>query len=250
VRDVLTTFWRGTLGWTALLAVGLLLVSALSGSIADALSQAPVWLVMALTLAAYPGGLVAAEPVFADDRASIPRACVLLGAGLSASFLAFIVTNFVAPALVDAPSGDVFGATHGMDLGALAAALSAAREAAEGGPATPEGWLPYNHLAFHYVRRTDGMLLPTLFSVVGLLSGYWTRSMDRRALRTLSTWGLGGFLLVATYMAGENGYELVVVRAAGPVEFVGDLALIVPGTLIVALALGVVADRWGSTRVR
>ena len=233
---IAVVFWRSTLAWAALLAVGLLLVSALSGSLADAISNAMVWLVMALVLAAYPGGLSAAKPVFADEDRWAARAGALLAAGLSASLVAFLVTNFVAPALIDSPPGDAFDATHGMDIGELRAALIAAREAAEAGPRTPEAWMPYNHLAFHYVRRFDGMLLAVLFAAVGLLTGRWTSAADR-GVRSLCTWGLGGFLLLATYMAGENGYELVVTRAAGPVDFVGDLVLIVPGTLIVGLSI-------------
>jgi hypothetical protein len=247
MKRIAYVFWRSTAAWAALLAVGLVLVSAISGSFTDALANVPVWLVMAFVLAAYPGGLAASAPVFAEERGWLGRSMALLVAGLSASFLAFFATNFVAPALIDASPGDVFGATHGMDIGELRASLGSAREVAEAGPSTTESWLPYNHLAFHYVRRLDGMLLPVLFAAVGLLTGYWTSAVADRGLRSLYTWGMGGFLLVATYLAGENGYELIVTRASGPVEFAGDLVLIVPGTLIVGLALPLLAQRSGSS---
>jgi len=244
MRSVVSRFWRSTLLWTALLAAGLLLATAASGSLRQALAQAPAWLGMAFVLAAYPGGLAVARGVFDDHPGWVSRSFVLLSAGVSASVLAFVVMNLVAPALIEAPPAGRLGNTHGMDLGELAAALAAARQAAEAGPPTPDGWLTYNHLAFHYVRRVDGMLLPTLLALVGLLTGYWTRVRPvARRLGSLGEWAMGVFLLVATYMAGENGYELIVLRAGGPVEFVGDLVLIVPGALLVGLGLAVAVDR-------
>jgi hypothetical protein len=43
---------------------------------------------------------------------------------------------------------------------------------------------------------------------------------------------MGLFLLVSTYLAGENSYEMIVLRSAGPVYFAGDFVLVVPLLLL------------------
>ena len=57
----------------------------------------------------------------------------------------------------------------------------------------------------------------------------------------MGQWGIAAFLLVSTYFAGENGYEMILTHIGGPAEFVGDLVLIVPGTLIIGLGFATVA---------
>ena len=243
-------YLRALFLWTLIIAAILLTVTAVSGSLLTAVTQAPAWLGFAFIVAAYPAGIQSAPDVFDTDRSLLVGLAAFSGLAIATSAAAFVMVNVVAPAVLD-PGPDFFSPPHGLTLAELREALVTARRDAEAGPPTPEGWMLFNHLAFHYVRRTDGMLLPSLLAFCGLMVGYWggrDRGEDADPAQAgapwfaLAAWAVGAFLVVSTYMAGENGYELVIVRMGGPAEFVGDFVLIVPGALIVGLAVGVGFD--------
>ncbi|MGD2069317.1 MAG: hypothetical protein PVI57_11640 [Gemmatimonadota bacterium] len=240
---ILIGFWRSLAVWTAFIAILLGAVTLLTGSGARVMAQVPLWLGMAFTLAAYPAGVAVSGAVLRPDHG---RRGVTLGlfagSAVGASVLAFLLLNWVAPALLSPSAAPGFPEAAGMTLGQLAERLGAAAPRDSGG--TAADWLTYNHLAYHFVRRTDGMVLPALFACVGLLTGPWARRLPPATGRA-ALWGMGLFLTVTTYLAGENGYELIVLRMAGPAEFAADLVLIVPGTLILALALPTIADLLG-----
>ncbi len=63
-------------------------------------------------------------------------------------------------------------------------------------------------------------------------------------MRQLQHWSIGLFLIMSTYLAGENSYELIVLRAAGPVAFTGDFVLIVPTLLLMGLGWPAVLMFW------
>jgi hypothetical protein len=196
---------------------------------------------MAVVLAAYPAGIGVSGLVPGAGRWSIAGLALFAGAAISASAAAFVLANWVAPAVL--PPDPATGAplVQSLTLGAMTDSLGVLGQALPTGPATAEAWRPYNHLAYHYVRRTDGMVLPALFAWVGLLAGHGSAVIRVAPLRRLVRWSLGAFLLVSTYLAGENGYEMVALRSAGHAEFAADFVLIVPGTLIVGLGLAAVS---------
>lgn len=242
------TFWRTMAIWTAIIAGILIGITALTGGASELLASAPLWIGMAFLLAAYPAGIATVDHVLPDRTLSAASLATFTAVAASAAFAAFLLTNWVGPALQPSPASGLLADPSSMTLGELGEQLRVAGERARGGPDTAENWLPFNWLAWHFVRRTDGMLLPALFAGVGLLTGYWSRRIPRADLRRLVEWGIGAFLMISTYMAGENGYELILMRIGGPAEFVGDLVLIVPGTLIVGLGLATVADMLSDTR--
>lgn len=86
--------------------------------------------------------------------------------------------------------------------------------------------------------------MPLLLGLVGLLTGFWARGFERRELRQAQFWAMGFFLVLATYLVGENSYELIVLRAAGPVYFAGDLVLVVPALLAVGMGWPTVVTLW------
>lgn len=235
--SVLKTFWRLQLLWLLLISVLFAAVGALSGAGADALARAPVWMGMALLLASYPAGIGTHDVVLPGGEPSPAGLGAFLATSLSVTLVTFAFANWVAPRLLPAGPGAGLPDVAAMTLGELTRALHSARPTGTTPPATVEAWLPYNHLAFHYVRRLEGMLVPALLAWVGLFTGYWSQRLRPRSLRRLVQWSMGAFLVAATYFAGENGYELIVLQAAGPAEFAGDLILIVPGTLMLALGM-------------
>ena len=239
---LLLSFWRAMVVWTGIVAIILFGITALTGSGEGLLVSAPVWIGMAFMLAAYPAGISAADLAIPDRSFSVSRMAAFVALAVSASLAAFVLANWIAPALLPPSPPGGLPDPASMTLGEMHEELRLLGERAQGGPATAENWLPFNHIAYHLVRRTDGMLLPALFAWVGLLTGYWSSRIDRTELARLAEWGVGAFLLIATYFAGENGYEMILMRVGGPAEFVGNLVLIVPGTLIIGLGLATVAD--------
>lgn len=238
---VLKAFWSLQLLWLLLISALFVSLGALSGSGSDTLARAPAWMGMVLLLAAYPAGLGSADAVFQGAQASPARLGAFGAASLSATLVAFAFVNGAAPSLLTAGLRGGLPDAAAMTLGELARAMDGARPVRELPPATVDAWLGYNHLAFHYVRRLEGTLAVALLAWVGLLTGYWSRRLRPRPLRRMAQWGMGAFVVVTTYFAGENGYELIVLRAAGPVEFAGDLVLVVPATLVGALGLATFA---------
>lgn len=219
-----------TLGILGVLSAPLLV----SGGFAALSESAGTLAALAFTLAAYPAGLSTAHALWEPGEEVRRVAGTAVAAGLACGGL-FVVVNYVAP-------------PGGVSLPELRRLLADAWERATAAGPSIDAWLPFNELAFQYTRRVDAMVLPLLFGGVGAFLGYWTADHPRPPVARAAQWILGAFLLVTTYFAGENGWELIVLRAAGPVPFVGDLALIVPGALALGLGLAVVADLTGESR--
>lgn len=186
------------------------------------------WLPMAVTLAAYPAGLAAANAVWQPGEVS-KRLVAFALAGAIASLALFVLINFVAPA-------------GGTSLAELKQLLQQTHQQATVGDATIDAWRPFNELAFQYTRRVDACLLPLILGGVGVCLGYWTSTPSRPHAARAAEWFLGAFLVVTTYFAGENGVELIIDQAAGPVTFVGDLVFIVPGALLAGLGVVVALE--------
>lgn len=249
---LLLRFWLAVGVWTALLLSLLLAVSFLSGQSAREVGGSLVsWLGLALALAAYPAGVHASGEVFREGGGVMRRAVTVALAAASVSVLLLGPGNFVAPVAQRwlASVADVEVAEAEPAVMTLTELQAAAREAAEqarsaaAGAATHD-WLVANRLAWHYVRRTDGTALPFLLGIVGLLTGFWASGFERRELRQAQFWGVGLFLVMATYLVGENSYELIVLRSAGPVYFAGDLVLVVPALLALGMGWPTVVTLW------
>ncbi len=235
---IVATFWKWLAIWTGL--VGALYVDAsLLGGGGAGVRALPVSLGMALVLASYPAGIAVSGSVFGNGGPSRSQLTAFVEAAVSACVVLFLLTNWLAPAVAEAGVGPAGGHLPWPQLRAAVQDLAVTTSA---GPATVDAWLPFNEMAFNYVRRTDGTVLPALFACVGLLVGYWAPRLGRPGLTRLAHWGVGLFLMVSTYFAGENGFEMIVLQSAGPVAFAADLVLIVPGTLIIGLGLATLAD--------
>ena len=239
---VLSSFWWRMVLWTGVISGILLGITVLTVEGGGVLISAPLWIGTAFVLAAYPAGIAVADDVIPNRGIRVSAVGMFMATAVSASLAAFVLANWLAPALLSSVSTGGLPDPAGMTLGEMRTELGVLGERARGGPATADNWLPFNHLAYHYVRRTDGMMLPALFACVGLFVGYWSRRIGRIEIRRMGLWGIAAFLLVSTYFAGENGYEMILIHIGRPAEFVGDLVLIVPGTLIIGLGFATVAS--------
>ncbi len=244
-------FWGFLAVWAGILLTLLLSVTLASGQGArEVLANLMSWTGLALALAAYPAGVAVSAGTFAERR-PVPRQLVaVMLAAASVSLIAFSLGNYVAPFAQRwlTPETEVRGSLEPatMTLGELKRQARAAVERAEAAAPTESArfWQAANRLAWHYVRRTDGAALPFLLGLIGLLTGYWSRWSRRRELQQAQQWGMGLFLVLSTYLVGENSYELIAMRSAGPVFFAGDLVMVVPLLLVVGLGWPTAVTLW------
>lgn len=97
-----------------------------------------------------------------------------------------------------------------------------------------EYWPTFNRLAFEHERRRVHVLLIPVMALLGLLAGARAKEL-RRPWGSVALWALAGYVLLAGFMAGENGFEWIVLRSAGPMEFVAWLQAVVPVSVAVGL---------------
>lgn len=83
-----------------------------------------------------------------------------------------------------------------------------------------------------------------MFASIGMLAGLWAGWTRRRELVHAQYWAMGLFLVMSTYLAGENSYELIALQAAGPAFFAGFFVLIVPSILLIGLGWATFATLW------
>jgi uncharacterized membrane protein len=230
-----TSFLSRLLVCSVLILLVLMGMALLGGGHEGVLRSLLVWGAFALTLAAFPAGIAVARDVFPGGRLALGPLAWASGACALVSLLVLVLAGWLGPMALRG-NADRADDPMTMTLGELRDAARAAAERAEAAPdPTLADWLPANRLAWHYVRRTDGSALPFMFGLLGLLVGYWSSKVERVELVRAQQWAMGIFLLVSTYLAGENGFELVAMRSSGPAFFAGDFVLIVPATLLVAL---------------
>lgn len=209
----------------------------------------PVWAGLALVLAAYPAGLAVSREVLPDGPLVWRPVVEVTLAAAAVCVLTLIMAGYIGPVVLrsladNATAGVMESGT--LSLGELRDAI---RESGERAQTHPDGntiavWLDVNRLSWDYLRRTDGSVLPLLFGWLGILTGFWSRLTPRPDVRQLQHWAIGLFLIMSTYLAGENSYELIVLRAAGPVAFTGDFVLIVPTLLLMGLGWPAVLMFW------
>lgn len=225
--------------WTGLLLLAFTALSALGGW-TEAIAHLPAWAGRALGLAAFPAGLAVSRDVLPDGLPSRSVLGTMLGLTVGLSVTTFALANWVGPAAQRSIGQDV--GLNGVEAATMSygtlrrevvSAIDVAEQRAE--VSTIEHWLPANALLWQHDMRTLGSVLPFLFGWIGVLVGFWTRLTPRADLRQAQHWALGLFLVMSTYLAGENSYELIVLNAAGPAFFAGLFVLFIPTMLVFGL---------------
>ena len=97
---VLGAFWWRMGAWTGIITVILLGISLLTGERAGLLINVPVWVGLAFVLAAYPAGIAVVEDVIPGQGIRVPAIAMFMATALSASVAAFVLANWVGPALL------------------------------------------------------------------------------------------------------------------------------------------------------
>lgn len=249
---VFLKFFKTVLVWTAILLVllsGITLVT--GGGVAGVLGNLPFWGGLAFVLSAFPAGVSVVDDVFPRSGGiDFRMSGVAAAATLTLALLTFVLVAYVGPAAV---SGGELGEPNAMSLGTLKAEARTAAQAMErrvGLDGLSLDWRETNILVWHYTRRLAGVVQPLLFGTIGLLLAFWARRVGKREFVQLTYWAMGLFLVVSTYLAGENSFELVVLQAAGPVFFAGMFVLIIPPVLVLGLAIPTVVLLWtGESKV-
>ncbi|MFQ5890585.1 MAG: hypothetical protein ACE5JR_11105 [Gemmatimonadota bacterium] len=246
-------FWAHLALWAGILLMILTAISLFTGQPgATVLAQLAAWSGLALALAAFPAGVAISSEALPKGRRVARRAAAAAAAAASVSLLIFVLGNWVGPAAQQwlagrpGPAVEVADAAR-MSLGELSSEVDAAvarARAAGSGPEAVRSWQAANRLGWHLIMRTDGALLPLLLGLIGVLTGFWSRWFPRPELRHAQLWAMGLFLVMSTYLVGENSYELIVLRSAGPMFFAGDLVLVVPALLLVGLGWPTLVTLW------
>ena len=241
--DIARGFIVRTLMWGGLLAVvhsGLRVV----GGVAEPqpfLADITHFSAAMLGLAALVAGIQMSRSVLEGSWTDWTR---LIAVGLSGLVLgagAYFVVDHVAPPLraevavgsAETPVLEPAALTSAQIRTALAAHVESAPPAVEARRAG-DHWPTFNRLAFEHERRIVQSLLIAVFGLVGVLAGAQARKMPR-PFGGASLWGLAAFLLPASFMAGENGHEWIVMQSAGPMEFAAWLQTVVPGSVLIGL---------------
>lgn len=214
------------------------------------LARLPALVAFALALGSLPAGIAVSRKALHPARDRWSRVGTLAFVTLLASVVMFLAVTRWAPAALAAgavagPGGDpeVAQLTNG-ELRALVPAALAAAEAA--GPGRIDDWRRINVIAWELDRRSAHATLPFLLAWVGVFAAHFAARAGRREVRLAMLWGLGLFVVVTLYLAGENGYELVVLRSAGPSFFAAWFIVFVPGALFGTLGWVTAMDLLGS----
>ena len=201
-----------------------------------AVHKLPSLIGFSLTLATFPAGLSVSGAVLSRGPERWRRIAGLAGAALLLSILMYGNLTVWAPNAL-ATSGlrfapaDPAAATHQTSRVLRPAATEARAVAEAAGEGTTMDWVPVNALAWELERRLAHAILPFLLTWIGVFAAHWTGLLRRRDLRLAMHWALGLFLVVSLYLAGENSYELIVLRAGGPVFFAAWFIVFVPAAL-------------------
>ncbi len=190
------------------------------------------WAAGALMLAAFPAGVAAGPRAVRWEGDWIRSLAAFAVATIALAAVVFAVRGYVGPALLP----DAVGEPVTWSLGErVAAARAAERTAAEQG--TVEAWKVANEIAWHADMTVTSAIATLAFAWVGALLGAWLPAALGREIRYAVCAAAGLFLLVTGYLITENGYELILLRMAGPAAVTAWLPLIAPGMLAAGLAV-------------
>ena len=251
VTETAAKFWITLLAWAVGidLFLGLMYItSPREGT--GFLTGLVTWGGMSLILAAFPAGLSASKPVLGEEL--VWQRWLAFGAvAASVSAVLFLLAGWIGPAILSnvIGSGDTAHPAV-LNLGELRGALREALDQARaiGPTASKDDWFRANQLAFHYFSRVDGSLLPFLFAWFGVFVGFWLRLVPRKQLRLAQVWAIGILLVVTTYLAGENSYELIAMQSAGFAGFAADIRLIVPMVMVAVLGWPTFLSLWSRSQ--
>ena len=208
------------------------------------------WGGMSLILAAFPAGLVASKLVLGEEF-DWKRWLAFGVIAASVSVALFVLAGWIGPAILSNVVGPEDAAHPAvLSLGELRGALREALDEARalGPTASRDDWFRANQLAFHYFSRVDGSILPFLFAWFGVFVGFWLRLVQRKQLRLAQVWAIGILLVITTYLAGENSYEMIVLRSAGFAGFAADIRLIVPMVMVAVLGWPTFLSLWSRSQ--
>lgn len=249
-------FLGRTLVWTSGFLALVVLSALLSGESGDTpiLHVTPWRLAGALIFATFPAGICVAREVISWSKPRLgPPVAVTLAAGVVA-LLVVLIRGYGGPALVragDAP--ETAAAAAEAEAASLyfherPRAVRQAVSALEGaGETNVDAWVPVNRIAWEMDGTVVGGLLTMALAWIGVLVGAWSGWAHRRELRQLQYWGLGLFLLMTTYLMGENSYELLLLRMAGPAFFAAWFPLIAPAMLLFGLTIATASRLLGAS---
>jgi len=192
-----------------------------------------------VAFAAYPAGIVMARKVVGAPPGRWPRLAGFAAGTVILLALMYVMVGVVGPALHagSEPASAQESYAWSLTLGELNDALAREQARAEAVTApTIETWLPVNNLYWERERRFVLPLLALAYGWVGLMLGFWTAWSERPEMRQLHYWGLGFFFMLAQFASVENGYHFIIENAAGKVDFVAWLVLVVPGVMAMGFA--------------
>ncbi len=199
-----------------------------------------------LAIAALPAGIAASRDLSLGLPGSLKSLAAISGIALGMAILSYGIADQIAPRVRSVSDATATGVEPASltSTQLRAAARDGAAEAkgmdAQGIPSVA-AWQEVNRLAFaHELRIVQALLLP-IMGLIGVLAGARARRLVR-PWSTAALWGLALFLVLSMFMAGENGYELIVLRSSGPMAFVAWLQLVVPGSVLAGLAFAALPD--------
>ncbi|GMR13411.1 MAG: hypothetical protein BMS9Abin29_1620 [Gemmatimonadota bacterium] len=231
--------------WAGGFAVLNVLMAVTTG--AKPVSQLFPALAATVAFAAYPAGIGMARGVVGTPTGRWPRLAGFAAGTVTLLVLMYLMVGVVSPALHS--GGDqAFGEdadAWSLTLGELNEALAREQARAEAVAApTVETWLPVNDLYWEREGRFVVPLLALAYGWIGLMLGFWAAWSERPEMRQLHYWGLGFFFMLAQFGAVENGYHFIIENAAGKVDFVAWLALVVPGIMAMGFAGPTLVTFW------
>jgi hypothetical protein len=238
--QLLTRYFVRLAGWSVAL-FGFLLLAGSGGEIWSTMFRAPALASFAMILACFPAGLSVGASVLETPRTFLREGIKLTLVTFTLIAVAFVVIQYVAPTAL---AGGRLVTDAGNEIEPRELTLPELREwgrevvrRAEAGPRTDlDAWFEANTFAFEHERRLAHSSLPFFLTWIGALAGYWAARIRHVQLRTAQLLAMGLFILVSMYLGGENGYELVAVRAAGQAYFAAWFIVFVPAML--GLGLG------------
>ena len=211
------------------------------------LSQLFPALAATVAFAAYPAGIIMARRVVGSRAGRWYRLAGFASGTVFLLALMYVAIGVVSPAL-HSGGGPAFGEeadAWGLTLGELNDALRREQTRAEAvSEPSIETWLPVNNLYWERERRFVVPLLALAYGWVGLMLGFWAAWSDRPEMRQLHYWGLGFFFMLAQFGSVENGYHFIIENAAGKVDFVAWLVLVVPGIMAMGFAGPTLVTFW------
>ena len=234
-------FWKHMALWGLGFLILLVAMGLMSGDprMSNFLFHIPDWAAV-LVLPAFPAGIAVASLVALPGSGLIRRVLELTGAAAVVSVVLYLFVAVVVPWA--APTQDLANLAtveaRALNHGELHETIAAAKTLAENDPAGPslQRWQPVNILIWEHERRIVESLLPLVFAWLGALVGFWARWSARPEIRQAQYWAVGFFNLVALWGASENGFEFIVIRAAGLADYAAWLAGVVPSMLVLGMA--------------